>query len=154
MGFFTGDRLNSAFETVQSNRIGQKGSFNGCGHHAKNTFSRERSLFSVPSLETYRLLSSADFIVKGGESECIEAKGMRIGQRAIIFLGSVSKLKSLSRLLLVENSIPFLADRPSLITFLLRVCYFIDNNDDDDDDEEMYAKGKISRKGRNKSFSR
>lgn len=79
---------------------------------------------------------------------------MRIGQRAIIFLGSVSKLKSLSRLLLVENSIPFLADRPSLITFLLRVCYFIDNNDDDDDDEEMYTKGKISRKGRNKSFSR
>lgn len=92
--------------------------------------------------------------LKGGESECIEAKGMRIGQRAIIFLGSVSKLKSLSRLLLVENSIPFLADRPSLITFLLRVCYFIDNNDDDDDDEEMYTKGKISRKGRNKSFSR
>ena len=92
--------------------------------------------------------------LKGGESECIEAKGMRIGQRAIFFLGSVSKLKSLSRLLLVENSIPFLADRPSLITFLLRVCYFIDNNDDDDDDEEMYTKGKISRKGRNKSFSR
>lgn len=75
LGFFTGDRLNSAFETVQSNRIGQKGSFNGCGHHAKNTFSRERSLFSVPSLETYRLLSSADFIVKGGGKRMYRSQG-------------------------------------------------------------------------------
>lgn len=47
---------------------------------------------------------------------------------SVIFLGSVSKLKSLSKLLFVENLIPFLADRPSLIMFLLRVCYFIDNN--------------------------
>ena len=127
MGFFTGDRLNSAFETVQSNRIGQKGSFNWAVATTRKILSPASVLsFLYPASKPTDCFHRPISSLKGGESECIEAKGMRIGQRAIMLLGSVSKLKSLSRLLLVENSIPFLADQPSLITFLLRVCYFID----------------------------
>lgn len=38
----------SVKQRVRDRSIEQdRGSFNGCGHHAKNTFSRERSLFSM-----------------------------------------------------------------------------------------------------------